>query len=249
MTRGLFGGMTDYSHQSLEDMIEDLSEEAREVKNLVDRVEAKIFCLKQTDYWNVAVPADFRQIVSYALRHYNTAGTEMTNVALELNSSIQDHHCKRLQRIAEVASEINVNIGKVWHQEYDRKDYANPDFGIVEDIYSLVRDQAVNLLDISNISARLGDFVGRSVPVKTNNPWKSGSFYLFAPILLVSFLAALSQFIIWFIFPLILVATALLYILIAAFQLRNDDRLKEQHFVTLISEVLKRLPLLRSLGN
>jgi len=39
MAKGLFGGMTDYSHQSFDDIIEDLDHEFRNISAFIDAIE------------------------------------------------------------------------------------------------------------------------------------------------------------------------------------------------------------------
>lgn len=162
MAKGLLGGMTDYSHQSFNDIVTDLENEHRNVTNFIKTIEGNIAKVKINGYWDKKVPPDFEGIVAYSLKHYKTAQEELTEISKEIQNEVRDHHCKRLQRLSTVAAEINVNIGKIWHQQYDRKEYGNPEFRIVEKIYSDTRDMAVNLLDISNIAERLNDFIGKT---------------------------------------------------------------------------------------
>ena len=207
--------------------------------------------VQESGFWDKNVPMNFKSIISYSLRHYNTAKSEFKDIIDDIRYEVQEHHCNRLSKIAETASEINVDIGKVWHQQYDPKymDYDNPEFRKVETVYAFTRDVAVNLLDISNIAGRLRDFIGKSNKKmkQKNNPWISGSFYLISAIVVISGLAVLSNMVDWYYFPIILIGGILLIGIIGAFQLKNDDKLKDESFVNLISETYKRLPLLRNL--
>lgn len=85
----------------------------------------------------------------------------------------------------------------------------------------------------------------RDVPVGRTNPWVSGSFYLIAYIVIVGTLVASSVFVPLFALPLILIASVLAMAAVGAFQLRNDNRLRERGFLELMMAVLKRLVLLR----
>jgi hypothetical protein len=128
--------------------------------------------VEENHYWD-NVPSNFIQEVLYSLRHYKTTQEELTEIANEINVEVKEHHIKRLQKIASVASEINRDIGKIWHQQYDDKDYDNSTFRIVERIYCETRDMAVNLLDMSNIAERLNDYVGKT---NKTSDMKNGSF-------------------------------------------------------------------------
>jgi hypothetical protein len=162
MAKGLLGGMTDYSHQSFTDIVADLEKEQKNVTAFINAIEENIAKVESSDYWNSKVPSNFIMIVSYSLKHYKTAQEELAEISNEIQNEVREHHCKRLQRLSSVADEINKDIGKIWHQQYDNKDYGNADFQIVENIYCDTRDMAVNLLDTSNIASRLNDFIGKT---------------------------------------------------------------------------------------
>lgn len=162
MAKGLLGGMTDYSHQSFRNIISDLEKEHKNVTDFINAIEANIAKVKIDGYWNQKVSSDFIMIVAYSLKHYKTTQEEFLEISQEIQIEVREHHCKRLQSISTVADEINREIGQIWHRRYNGKEYGNPDFKIVEDIYGDTRDMAVNLLDTSNIAARLKDFIGKT---------------------------------------------------------------------------------------
>lgn len=161
MARGLIGGMTDYSHQSFDDIITDLTDERNNTIAFIKEIEDKIKIIDENSYLE-KVPYDFKAIVGYSLKHYKTTVKELEEIINEIQIEVREHHCKRLQKISKVAQEINVDIGKIWHQQYGYKEYGESNFRIVERIYGDTRDMAVNLLDISNIAGRLTDFIGRT---------------------------------------------------------------------------------------
>ena len=80
--------------------------------------------------------------------------------------------------------------------------------------------------------------------MQKNNPWISGSFYLFVAAVAITGLAVVSNTVHWTLLPIIIIGGILLVGIIGAFQLRNDDKLKEEGFLKLIGETYKRLPLL-----
>ena len=118
-------------------------------------------------------PFDFKNIISYSIRHFQTANSEFDDIRKGLLIEVKEHHIKRLNKISLVAKEINVDIGKIWHQEYHNKEYGQHNFSIVEDIYADTRDMAVNLLDTANIAERLQDYIG-----KENKPLEKKKFKL-----------------------------------------------------------------------
>ena len=177
MTKGIFAGTTDYSHQSFDDIVNDLESELKNVAVFVEKIQNNIDKLKLNDYWSGSVPFNFSSIVAYAIKHFNTTETEFQDIIQGIKRDVKKHHCKRLQTIAEVASEINIKIGLIWHRQYDKKDYENANFMIVESIYRDTRDVAVDLLDISNLAARLTDFIGKSNKAMTKKNKKESKIF------------------------------------------------------------------------
>lgn len=76
------------------------------------------------------------------------------------------------------------------------------------------------------------------------NPWKSGSFYVFALVVILLVVAFISLYIPLYATIPILLFVIMALVLISAFQLRMDGQLNESNLLTLIIETLKRLPLL-----
>ena len=164
MAKGLVGGMTDYSHQSFNDIISDLESEKENTIAFIKMIEEGIEKANENKYWDNKVPYDFKSIVAYSLKHYRTTVTELGEIVEEIKNEVQEHHFRRLQRISKVANEINSEIGQVWNRKYDDKikDYGEKKFLQVEQVYSDTRHMAVNLLDISNIASRLKDYIGKN---------------------------------------------------------------------------------------
>lgn len=82
-------------------------------------------------------------------------------------------------------------------------------------------------------------------PRKPNNPWVSGSFYLFVIVVAGSGLLAAAKILPLVALPIIVVGAVLALAIVGALQLRNDDRLKEESFLKLMALSFKYLPLLR----
>jgi hypothetical protein len=76
------------------------------------------------------------------------------------------------------------------------------------------------------------------------SPWTSGSFYVFAFVVVLLVAALISRYIPWYIIPILLIAAIIALVVIGAFQLRMDGKLNQSNFLTLMIETFKRLPLL-----
>jgi hypothetical protein len=77
-----------------------------------------------------------------------------------------------------------------------------------------------------------------------SNPWISGSFYLFAAVVLITLVALVTNFVAPWALPIVVAGGLIAVLLVGVLQLRNDDALQDESFVTLVVETLKRLPLL-----
>ena len=91
------------------------------------------------------------------------------------------------------------------------------------------------------------DFENPDIPKSLRhkqNPWKSGSFYVFALVVILLVVAFISLYIPLYATIPILLFVIMALVLISAFQLRMDGQLNESNLLTLIIETLKRLPLL-----
>jgi hypothetical protein len=84
-------------------------------------------------------------------------------------------------------------------------------------------------------------------PLKSekNNPWISGTFYLFAYVVVLIGLVVLIRFLPWYAVPPSVIALILLLTVVGALQLKNDEHLKDKSFVELMKLVLKRLLMLK----
>ena len=77
-----------------------------------------------------------------------------------------------------------------------------------------------------------------------NNPWISGSFYLTTILVIIVLLAVLSKIIHWTILPITIIAGILIVGLIGILQLKNDDKISDKTFMSLLTETYKRLTLI-----
>jgi hypothetical protein len=91
--------------------------------------------------------------------------------------------------------------------------------------------------------------INQYIEMKKNNPWISGSFYLFLAIVVIACLSVVSKVVPWTILPIVIIGGILLIGVIGAFQLKNDDKLSENNFIKLMQETYRRLPLLKSKSN
>jgi len=159
MPRGLFAGMTDYSHQTFQDILDDLNDWKAGLSSTTEYINATVKQLHDNEYWS-KVPDNMKSLVAYASKFYETSIAEIDDITQNLKIDVQPHHIARLRSLAKTAHELNLDFGHVWHREYGPKDYGNPNFSNVERIYARGRDMVVDMLDLSNAAERLEAFLG-----------------------------------------------------------------------------------------
>ena len=109
-------------------------------------------------------------------------------------------------------------------------------------------EEALQKLRNTEVDFRLaGGTLTKDEPsFKERNPWKTGSFYLFAAVIVIILLAVVSVNLPWYAVPIVFIGGLLLLAVIGALQLRNDESLSEENFLKLMIETFRRLPLLRN---
>lgn len=175
MARAEIAGMTDYSHQSLDDILEDLGnwiESLHETQGAFHRI---INELMENGYWDNVFDG-FQILIGYALKFHETAEKELKEILEEIISDeIQSNHITRLKSISTTADKLNKRYGQVWHQEYKFKDYRNPNFKRVERLYARGRDM-VATLELSSLVVRLEDFIGKKGKVTLSDKIEKKEF-------------------------------------------------------------------------
>lgn len=161
MARSIMVGTTDYSHQSFNDLIEDFNYWRTICSERIIWIDENISKLERIDYWK-NIPTDFQMDIYFSRKFFNTVKEEISLILKDLESEVKENHITRLFNLANVADKENKDIGRSWYGDYSYswKEYGNPNFGIVEEIYGRTRDLVTSLTDLSNIGSRLKDFIG-----------------------------------------------------------------------------------------
>ena len=162
MTRSSLGG-TDYSLQSFDDVIKDLTDDVSYLSWKLDLLEQHHKIASKEDFWKIKVPIDFKIIYSRSLKAFETAKIELEEILNEIQDSVELHHIKLLKNMADVSFRLNRDVRNYWHREYDpsMKEYGNPQFNSVEHIYAIIGDTANSIADNVNCANRLEDFSGK----------------------------------------------------------------------------------------
>jgi hypothetical protein len=89
----------------------------------------------------------------------------------------------------------------------------------------------------------------KSTSPPINNPWISGSFYLFAAVVVLVMLLAAGKLLSPWWLPVLILGGLLFVTVLGALQLRNDGRLKEKSFLELMKLAFRQIPLLGKLAR
>ncbi len=168
MSRTTVAGMTDYSHQSLDTILNDLGNWSTTLVKTIAHLENNKQKLIDNEYWKTT-DDDFKWIFARAHMFYTTALTEINEIRDQMPLEVQPNHVTRLERIGKTSYEINMEWGDTWHNRMKPKQYGDPNFIILEDLYAKSRDMAVDLMDLSNVADRLKDYIGRKGKLGQNN--------------------------------------------------------------------------------
>lgn len=160
--RGMLAGFTDYSHQSFNDMIEDLELWIKTLSSTLGNLDDALRYIKERDYVKLT-DDNFMSVYYYTYRFLNTCLEEIRSILVGIKNEVKTSHINRLRIIGHKASELSVELGKVWHSETNTDDYGNPCFQKVETLYGESRDMCNDLFDIGNLASRLEDFLGEGV--------------------------------------------------------------------------------------
>ncbi|MBD8848407.1 hypothetical protein [Priestia megaterium] len=169
MVRGLTIGSTNYSSQSLQDMLVDLENWILSLKDSDELFESTIKELEKSGYWS-SVDYDFKASCYDLRRYFNTAVNDLQEVINGINSEIKEYHIKLLKNLGINAREQHTHHRKVW-KEYQNQEYGDTNFRKVEKLYAEGSDMAGDMLDLNNLALRLEHFVGMS---KQDSNSKSG---------------------------------------------------------------------------
>ena len=194
------------------------------VKWLVQNVREKKLDEKFHIQWSFT---PFDELMPVCLSNYRGTEQELQNIgiskgcinALAVHKLLLYQVIQSAQDGSYVNSEIKLPRPEIWNCT------------LTSDIYKAVNN----------------DFENPDLPKSLRhkqNPWKSGSFYVFALVVILLVVAFISLYIPLYATIPILLFVIMALVLISAFQLRMDGQLNESNLLTLIIETLKRLPLL-----
>ena len=159
MSQGIFGGATSYEEQSIADIFSDIKSWIEFSESEQSSIKKGIEHLKKCEFWN-KIPFNFQMTLLSTL---SCQKTYLEDFCIIVKSIEEDRITQRdvllLKKIGTKASEFNREYGRTYKEDYEWKEYGNPDFKVAENLYGDGRDYFVTLQDASNASSRLEDYI------------------------------------------------------------------------------------------
>ncbi|XMB67076.1 hypothetical protein RI065_00740 [Mycoplasmatota bacterium zrk1] len=159
MAQGIFPGMTSYDIQAIREMQTDIENWIEYTRKTKKYLEEGFIKLENTDFSN-KVPYSLTSLMKSHIIFCNTIIDELSRVKNSIISeSISEIEIKLLWNIGTTASKFNNSYGTAYNDDFPWKEYGNPDFKIVENMYGEGRDFVVTLIDAQNMSEGLGRYM------------------------------------------------------------------------------------------
>jgi hypothetical protein len=127
------------------------------------------------------------------------------------------------------------------HQCYPSYNYLSNCNKVVynsHEILILSKEEAYQELNSTN---NIIQTIKETSAMKKNNPWISGSFYLFSFVIIFVLIALSALYLPPLAIPIVIIGCLLLFSIIGASQLRNDDRLSQKSFLQLMGLTFKQI--------
>jgi len=160
--RSIFGGATDYTGVSIEDIHNDLKEWKKTTEYTITELKelrAKLIANKDGVYEFT----DILSFIDFSINLFSRFLYDFTRLISEIPKGVQKSHIETIAQIynrSKRHDRICVNF-KRDHIEKDLKDESlRP---LIDSIYAETRDELINYYDLSNVKMRLRALVGISM--------------------------------------------------------------------------------------
>lgn len=166
MAKSIFQGMTDYSIQSLDDILSDLTKSINFAIEDEKFINERIHKLTIKNCWDSnEIPTEFRIIIKNILKYLQTVQKTLEQLTIELSQNVQEQHILQLEHIGKTASRLASDIEHYWKKEYDDIQlYKNPNYKIIEDIYN----QSVTILLYLGDTLQMSEQLKKEVKMNKN---------------------------------------------------------------------------------
>ncbi|MBK5240243.1 hypothetical protein [Clostridium sp.] len=169
MAQGIFGGATSYEEQSIGDILSDIKSWIEYTQSVQTSIKKGIEHFKKCKFWG-KVSYNFKMTLVSTIGCQNTYLEDFCIIVKSIEGDkITQKEASLLRKIGKTAIDFNHEYGRNWNEDDRWKEYGDPDFRIVEELYADGRDYFVSLQDASNASSRLVDYISTLPPITNNS--------------------------------------------------------------------------------
>jgi hypothetical protein len=164
---------------------------------------------------------------------------------------INDERCKDSLLTVSVDSLIDDSIGR---ENFLKKEHNRENPGILAygDVYihgdlKVQNPQQGDIneeIQVVNHQQNIVELPENPKPIKVKSAWANGSFYLFCAVVIAAIIGFLGNQLSFPVLCLVIIAVGLLVPIIGALQLKQDDRLKDETFLSLMKIAITGLPFI-----
>lgn len=159
MTRSIIAGTSDYSGQSLKDIVDDLKDWQISIKE-VQRIYTDIINeFENSRYWE-QVDYDFKASCYFLKKDFINSLIDIDEILLGIDQEIKEYHVILAKQRGSNAQNHHMRHRRVWQKsnvDYD----GSENFKKLEILYEEGTSMTLDMTDLINLSERLQDFVGR----------------------------------------------------------------------------------------
>lgn len=152
---------TDYSHQSFNDIKNDLKLWIKHIEK--ERIVCQNYIKELKEFWENREYDDFVLSAKRCKKLLDTAKEDLEFVLSEIEEEVKENHINILKRLGCNGADFNIEIGQAKNNRYleDGPEYF---------LYCKLRDAMINLIDLEELAIRLGDFIGKK---KKHTNWSA----------------------------------------------------------------------------
>lgn len=159
MAQSIFAGGTAYDHQTLDDIDEDINKWIQFTIDSRDKIKELRGDLENSSYWK-ETPYDFVLLLNSTDLCFETIISDLKSIDDGIkNERISNKEVKLLENIGHLSEKFEKRYGNVKVETFTHRIYSEEGFKPVIKIYNEGRELFLTLLDASNASARLNDYV------------------------------------------------------------------------------------------
>lgn len=233
-------------------MLEARKRELDEARAKVTEAESIVRAKKQT-FDNLRSVFDSREsYVNRLVYRRDYLNQELRNIRKEISSLEKELEAKKseLNELTEDTKEVRLAVIRARRNMKQAQSDSDAAADELDQAYAQLEIAKTNLVSAEEAFVKAGGILPSKDKLSavrsslSKSPWVSGSFYLFAAVVIIVLLAVIGANVPWYVLPIVIGGGFLVIIIIGAFQLRNDENLSQENFLVLMKETIRGMTIL-----